>query len=148
MINITEESTGFIYIIKNFVNNKIYIGKTERNVQKRFTEHLTESRAVKSKTYNYCLSRAIRKYGENAFDVAILAENVPLKKLDLIEAHYINMYNSDNPEIGYNISKGHSDNSNVEEYREIQPDEDYDTDSRINFNGITNEEIEHFLKEF
>ena len=58
------------------------------------------------------------------------------------------MYQSNNPDIGYNISKGHSDNSNVEDYRDIQPNEDYDTDSRIQLNDITNEEIEHFLKEF
>lgn len=148
VIFITKEDTGFIYIIKNFANDKIYIGKTERDVQKRFTEHLTESRAKNSATYNYCLSRAIRKYGEQAFDFAILAENVPLDKLDLIEAHYIDMYQSNNPDIGYNISKGHSDNSNVEDYRDIQPSEDYDTDSRIQLNDITNEEIEHFLKEF
>lgn len=101
----------------------------------------------KSPTYNYCLSRAIRKYGEQAFDVAILAEDVPLEKLDLIEAHYIDMYQSNNPEIGYNISQGHSDNSNVDEYRDIQPDENYETDSRINFDGIDNADIERFLKE-
>lgn len=134
-------------MIKNFANNKIYIGKTERDVNKRFREHLTESRAKNSPTYQYCISRAIRKYGEQAFDVAILAENVPLDKLDLIESHYIDMYNSADPDIGYNISEGHSDNSNVDKYREIQPDEDYENDSRVNFDGISNEDIEHFLKE-
>ena len=141
------EKTGFIYIIKNFANGKIYIGKTERDVNKRFREHLTESRAKNSPTYNYCLSRGIRKWGENAFDVAILAENVPIEKLDLIEAHYIDMYNSTDPEIGYNISDGHSDNSNIDKYREIQPDNDYESDSRINFDGITNDDVERFLKE-
>lgn len=136
-----------IYIIKNFANGKIYIGKTERDAQKRFTEHLTESRAKNSPTYNYCLSRAIRKYGEQAFDFAILADNVPLEKLDLIEAHYIDMYQSNNPEIGYNISKGHSDTSNVQEYRTVQPDEDYENNSRVKIDDISNEDIERFLKE-
>lgn len=140
--------SGFIYIIKNFANGKIYVGKTERDVKKRFTEHLTESRAKNSPTYNYCLSRAIRKWGENAFDVAILAEDVPLEKLDLIEAHYIDMYQSNNPDIGYNISPGHSDNSAVDEYRTVQSDEDYETDSRINIDNVSNEDIERFLKDF
>lgn len=139
--------SGFIYIIKNFANNKIYIGKTKRDVQRRFTEHLTESRAKNSPTYNYCLSRAIRKWGENAFDFAILAEDVPLDKLDLIEAHYIDMYDSSNPEIGYNISKGESDNSNVKEYREIQPEDNYEDVDRINVDDISNEDVEKFLKE-
>lgn len=143
---INTESTGFIYIIKNFANGKIYIGKTERSVQTRFTEHLTESRAKNSPTYNYCLSRAIRKWGEQAFDVAVLADNVPLDKLDLIEAHYIDLYRSNNIEIGYNVSIGHSDNSNVGEYRDVQPDDDYDSESRVNLDGISNEDVERFLK--
>lgn len=139
---------NFIYIIKNFANNKIYIGKTERSVEERFREHLQESRHPNSPTYNYCLSRAIRKYGENAFDVAVLAEDVPIEKLDLVEAHYIDMYCSDSPKIGYNVSKGHYDNSNVEKYRSIQPEENYETGSRVNTNNISNEEIEEFLKKF
>lgn len=139
--------SNYIYIIKNFCNGKIYIGKTERDVNKRFTEHLTESRAKSSPTYHYCLSRAVRRYGEQCFDVAILAEDVPLEKLDLIEAHYIDLYQSDNPEFGYNISSGHSDNSNVDKYRDIQPEDNYETDSRVNTDDITNEEVEDFLKE-
>lgn len=138
---------NFIYIIKNFANNKIYIGKTERSVEERFREHLQESRHPNSPTYNYCLSRAIRKYGENAFDVAVLAEDVPIEKLDLVEAHYIDMYCSDSPKIGYNVSKGHYDNSNVEKYRSIQPEENYDTSSRVNLDDISNEDVENFLKE-
>lgn len=138
---------NFIYIIKNFANNKIYIGKTERSVEERFREHLQESRHPNSPTYNYCLSRAIRKYGENAFDVAILAEDVPIEKLDLVEAHYIDMYCSNSPKIGYNVSKGHYDNSNVEKYRSIQPEENYDTSSRVNLDDISNEDVENFLKE-
>lgn len=138
---------NFIYIIKNFANDKIYIGKTERSVEERFREHLQESRHPNSPTYNYCLSRAIRKYGENAFDVAVLAEDVPIEKLDLVEAHYIDMYCSDSPKIGYNVSKGHYDNSNVEKYRSIQPEENYDTSSRVNLDDISNEDVENFLKE-
>lgn len=140
--------SNYVYIIKNFSNNKIYIGKTERDVNKRFREHIQESRSKDSPTYNYCLSRAIRKYGEQAFDVAILADEIPDDMLDIVEAHYIDMYNSSDPNIGYNISKGHYDNSNFEEYRGIQPEEDYETESRVNFDGISNEDIEEFLKNF
>ena len=139
--------SNYIYIIKNFQNGKVYIGKTERDVNKRFTEHLTESRAKDSPTYHYCLSRAIRKYGEQAFDVAILAEDVPIEKLDLIEAHYIDMYRSNDYEFGYNISSGYSDNADVDKYRAIQPEDDYETDRRVNTDNITNEEVEDFLKE-
>lgn len=141
------DSIGYIYIIKNFKNNKIYIGQTKRDVNKRFQEHLQESRNPKGKQYDYCLSRGIRKHGENSFDVAILAE-VPIEKLDLIEAHYIDMYGSNNPDIGYNVSSGHYDNSMAEEYRDLQPDDDYESDYRINTDDVSNEEIERFLQDF
>ena len=73
---------------------------------------------------------------------------MPIEKLDLIEAHYIDMYGSNNPDIGYNVSSGHYDNSMAEEYRDLQPDDDYESDYRINTDDVSNEEIERFLKEF
>ena len=39
---------GFIYKITNKVNNKIYIGKTMTSIEKRFQEHIRESRKKKS----------------------------------------------------------------------------------------------------
>ena len=142
-----------IYIIKNFANGKIYIGKTQRegDVQeiayKRFQEHIQESFNSNKQAYNYCISRAIRKWGKQNFDYAILAENVPKDKILLIEAHYIDLYNATDPEVGYNTSKGFNDNSNIDEYREIQPDKDYDDNSQVKTDDISNEDIERFLQE-
>ena len=50
-----------IYIIKNFANGKIYIGKTQRegDVQeiayKRFQEHIQESFNSNKQAYNFIL---------------------------------------------------------------------------------------------
>lgn len=35
---------AFIYKITNDINQKIYIGKTERNIEERFKEHCREYR--------------------------------------------------------------------------------------------------------
>lgn len=136
---------GVIYIIKNFANDKIYVGKTINTAQKRFGQHLNEAFTENSRVYNYCLSRAIRKYGIECFDYAILADNVPEDDLDLVEEHYIRMYDATNPNIGYNMSSGGYDTSNHQEYREIQPGTDYDTDSRMNFDDIDDDLVNEVL---
>lgn len=155
--SIMSQNNGVIYIIKNFANGKYYIGKTKRKdgadknsqqiVQRRFKEHIREAFAEDSPTYNYCLSRGIRKWGTQAFDVAILADDVPEDDIMLVEAHYIDMYNTTDPEIGYNMSSGFNDNSKADMYRELQPDEDYDSESQVNIEDLSNEDIEKFLKE-
>jgi len=153
----SQKNNGVIYIIKNFANDKYYIGKTVRKdsddkepyqiVQRRFQEHIREAFNKESPTYNYCLSRGIRKYGKQAFDVAILADHIPDDDIMLVEAHYIDMYNTTDPSYGYNTSPGFNDNSNIDKYREMQPDDDYDTDSQVHIEDLSNEDIEEFLKE-
>ena len=136
---------GVIYIIKNFANDKIYVGKTINTAQKRFGQHLNEAFTENSRVYNYCLSRAIRKYGIECFDYAIFAPYVPEDDLVLVEEHYIRMYDATNPNIGYNMSSGGYDTSNHQEYRKIQPDTDYDTDSRMNFDDIDDDLVNEVL---
>ena len=134
--------TGEIYIIKNFVNNKIYIGQTITGSQNRFTQHLNEAFAENRKEYNYYLSRAIRKYGKEAFDFAILAENVPEEDLNLIEEHYIDLYDSTNPDVGYNVSTGSNDTSQFEKYQELEID-----DEDVDFEEITDDDVDRLLRE-
>lgn len=133
---------GIIYIIKNFSNGKYYIGKTTQSSQERFSQHIRESTYKHRKEYNYCLSRAIRKYGAEAFDFAILADNVPIKDLDLIESHYIDMYNTTDPRFGYNMSSGMYDTSNFQDYHNIRDNEEEE------YEDISDEEINDILAEF
>ena len=39
---------GYIYIIKNYKNNKVYIGQTTQDVEKRFNQHLKCSKSNKN----------------------------------------------------------------------------------------------------
>lgn len=91
--------TGRIYIIKNTVNNKVYIGQTKDSLQKRFGKHLSSC--------EYVIGKAIRKYGKDKFYIELL-EEVDLENLNEREIFWINMFDSTNNKFGYNMSVGGS----------------------------------------
>ena len=132
---------GEIYIIKNFANGKYYVGQTVQSSQERFSQHIREAYTEGRKEYNYYISRAIRKYGKESFDFAILAERVPKNMLTLIEEHYIDMYMTNNPTYGYNVSIGHNDTSNFKKYQRKDDVENH-------FDEISDEDIDRILEEF
>lgn len=94
--------TGSIYIIKNTVNSKVYIGQTTMTVRERFMTHMKPSTAKRKGTYK--LYNAVLKYGSDKFYVETLEENVSLDKLDEREIELINQYDSFRK--GYNSTPG------------------------------------------
>ena len=93
---------GNIYIIKNKINNKVYIGQTTMTVHERFMTHLKPcTQKIKR---NYKLYNAISKYGRENFYVETLENNVPLDELNEREIDYIALY--DSYYHGYNSTKG------------------------------------------
>lgn len=93
------------YIIKNIINNKIYIGVTYKDIKNRFAEHVkvSKSRNIKSKMP---INLAIAKYGKNNFTINILKTFTNGKDAYDAEIKYIKDYNSTNSNIGYNASQG------------------------------------------
>lgn len=89
---------GYIYIIENLLNNKKYIGKTIRNPQIRWKEHIKDNRHK-----NLPLQKAFDKYGINNFSFKIL-EECKNEKLNEREIFYIQKYDSYNN--GYNATIG------------------------------------------
>lgn len=87
-----------IYIIKNRINNKVYIGQSI-NPEMRFIQHCKPSSAFQ----NSLIDRAIQKYGANNFWFEVLESDV--KNYNEREKFWIAKYNSINPN-GYNISLG------------------------------------------
>ena len=75
---------GEIYIIKNFVNGKYYVGQTIQSSQERFSQHIRESYTKGRKEYNYCLSRGIRKYGKESLRLDIFFYNGRARNLSRI----------------------------------------------------------------
>lgn len=93
---------GKIYIIRNDVNDHVYIGQTKRSIEKRFQEHATISEANRS----LVLARAIQKYGADKFHIELLQDGYRTREeLDAAEISYIAEFDSMVPN-GYNVAKG------------------------------------------
>lgn len=61
---------AYIYQITNDINGKIYIGKTEQSIHKRFIEHCSERKRSPDRP----LYRAMNKYGIEHFHIELLEE--------------------------------------------------------------------------
>lgn len=101
---------GFIYCIRNRVNNKLYIGQTTQSVNSRFKKHRYDSRRyaiVKNKIS--ILYHSIHKHGEDSFNIEILAIAYSKEKLDDFEKYYIAYFKTQQKQFGYNIREGGTD---------------------------------------
>ena len=93
-------SYGYVYVVRNDVNGKKYIGQTTRSVEERWKEHLR-----KTITYDHPFSRALRKYNEEDFSLEVLCECSCQEELDTKEVYYIENLNTISP-FGYNCTYG------------------------------------------
>ncbi len=93
---------GYIYIVKNNVNSKVYIGQTKKSIEERWKEHIYSS------TYrNQILYIAMRKYGVENFFIEEIEHVDVNTSLDEREIFWINHYDSVAPN-GYNATNGGS----------------------------------------
>ena len=88
-----------VYMHKNKINGKVYIGITYQNVKYRWRKNGEGYK--KQKFYN-----AIKKYGWNNFEHIILFENLTFEEACLKEQELIKKHNSNNRKYGYNHSIG------------------------------------------
>ena len=90
---------AYIYKIENDINGKIYIGKTEFSIERRFKEHCKE--AFREDRKQRPLYAAIRKYGEEHFHISLIEEtNTPEER----EIYWIEKLHSFKN--GYNATVG------------------------------------------
>lgn len=92
----------YIYKIINKINNKVYIGKTGRNIDVRWREHCSKA----SQGINTYLYNAIRKYGEDNFIIEEIDKTENSNEINLLEQKWITFYDSSNKNKGYNLTKG------------------------------------------
>lgn len=90
-----------IYLLRNKVNGKGYVGQTVQTLHARWLSHLCEMRAGSS----CAIHRAIRKYGQDNFEKCILATASTLDELNLLEDFHICLQHTLLPD-GYNLDTG------------------------------------------
>ena len=108
---------GIIYLIRNRINLKSYVGQTTQSFEKRMINHKTKSFNKYGVFYE-----AIKKYGWNNFekyhiDTCYTNQN----DLDAMECHYIDLFNSKTKSQGgngYNIKDGGSRGKHSEETKQ------------------------------
>lgn len=96
-----------VYKITNLINGKIYIGRTERNLNQRFSGHVSGAKSGKRECY---FARAIRKYGAKNFKIELIETNLTLEENKLRERYYISLFESDKKGKGYNLENGKWEN--------------------------------------
>ena len=103
-----NESTYCIYIHKNKINNKVYVGQTCQKPEQRWR---------KGEGYKTCnqFYTAIKKYGWDNFEHIILEKNLSLEEANEKEAYYINYY--DSYKNGYNATLGGKNIQKTEEHK-------------------------------
>lgn len=89
-----------IYIHRNKINNKVYIGQTCQKPEYRWGEG--------GKRYAQCprFYNAIQKYGWDSFEHIILFTNLTLEEANAKEEELISFYNATQEQYGYNLQKG------------------------------------------
>lgn len=96
---------GSIYLLRNTVNGKVYVGQTTTSINARLASHAYEARRGK---HNLPLYRAIRKYGIDAFSREELEVCFSKEDLDAAERRHIAEYGALDSAKGYNLREGGS----------------------------------------
>ena len=90
---------SYIYKITNNINDKIYIGKTEFSIEKRFKEHCRD--AFRDRNEKRPLYAAMRKYGIENFQIELVEETDSPEEREIYWIGYYDGYTK-----GYNATKG------------------------------------------
>lgn len=90
-----------VYIIRNTVNNKVYVGSTINSFSKRWCCH--RKRLNKGIHHSAHLQSAWNKYGSSSFNFEIVEVVHPTKCRER-EKYYIELYKATNPKLGYNVA--------------------------------------------
>lgn len=113
MLNSDGTYTGYIYKIRNLINDKCYIGQTTATIEHRWGQHTSNNKNEE----NMIIRKAIKKYGKEFFEISKIEEvinhskDVLIELLNELEIMYIEKYNTLQPN-GYNITIGGGNVSN------------------------------------
>ena len=97
-----QTNSPAIYAIRHIESGKVYVGSAVR-VLSRFSQH--KSLLNKGKHHNRYLQAAWVKYGQDAFEFAVLEQVASKEELILREDAHIQSKDATNPSKGYNLRK-------------------------------------------
>lgn len=105
-----ERDVNVIYLLENTATGKKYVGKSGLSGEQRFWRHRNNAivRNLSGKLYN-----SMRKHGVDKFTVRELA-TASSEFVNMLEAHYILIFNTQKPSHGYNLTSG-GDGGNLRE---------------------------------
>lgn len=90
-----------IYLLQNKNNSKLYVGQTN-NLKRRFSRHKYEAITKFNKNILY---QSIRKHGFDNFELIELEQHTK-ETIDEAEIFWIEFFQSNKKEFGYNLTKG------------------------------------------
>lgn len=100
-----------VYIHKNKINGKLYIGQTSQLPQKRWKN----GKGYKTSPIFY---NAILKYGWDNFEHIIFATNLSKDEADTLEENLIQKYQTQKNNFGYNIKNGGNNHKHSKETKQ------------------------------
>ena len=88
-----------LYMHINKTNGKVYVGQTKKSYCRRWRN---------GKGYSTCsrFAKSIEKYGWDGFEHIPLIEGLSKSEADYFEQFFIEFFDSQNPEFGYNLTTG------------------------------------------
>lgn len=102
-----------IYMVKNKINGKMYIGQTINSLEKRKWKHIN---CALRKIDNIYFHNALRKYGADLFEWTVIDRCATIEQLNKLEIFYIGFHNTFGE--GYNLTEG-GDGSMGRKYSEL-----------------------------
>ena len=112
-MTLVSQVYGYIYEIKNLVNNKRYIGQTTNSNGCRWNGTFDY---VKNQ-YNQYLYNSVKKYGEINFETKIIDTAKNQEELNKKEDYWIKFFNTMNNKFGYNFREGGSNGKLSEDHK-------------------------------
>lgn len=94
-------SYGVIYVIRNTINDKLYVGQTTKDLSRRWSTHLIKG---ERKRKPIAIDSAIKKYGKDKFYMYVIDEAETFE--ELMEKEKYRIKKLDTIKNGYNSHEG------------------------------------------
>jgi group I intron endonuclease len=101
--NKKDKNKSGIYMIRNTINKKVYIGKS-KNIYKRINQHIYDLNKKDNRKENSYFINSWKKYGKDAFEYIVL-EYLKLEEdiLSKKELYWMKVFKSLDRNFGYNL---------------------------------------------